>query len=324
MPYLKNATVDAAVSLGSEETWCAWRSTRPARTKPRRYVLREGGAVLAQGETDISPDRPFSLDVPLDHAPDGDALSAALLDAEGRELVEYHRLPMYFENRQPPKPHKSAPKPSELDSVEALFLNGLHIEQYRNPTFEAEAYYREGLRRDPSDSRCNLTMGRLEMRRGRFEQAKEHLLRCLTTLTDRNPNPYDGEAYYQLGAPCARWATRTARCPPCGRRPGNYAQSGLRPARERGAGGRRGALQTAAACAEKALLTNRYSLKTRLLLCALCRRLGRKAEAEALCRKPARWTRWITARPTSCTCSRAMKRTWRRCGRRCAGAARSC
>ncbi len=285
MPYLKNATVDAAVSLGAEGNVVRLAFNATGAYKAARYVLREGGAVLAQGETDISPDEPFSLDVRLDHAPDVNALSAALVDAEGRELVEYHRLPMYFENRRPPKPHKPAPKPSELNSVEALFLNGLHIEQYRNPTFEAEAYYREGLRRDPSDSRCNLAMGRLEMRRGRFEQAKEHLLRCLTTLTDRNPNPYDGEAYYQLGRALRALGDADGALTACRKAAWNYAQSGCALHESAELEARRGALQTAAACAEQALQTNRYSLKTRLLLCALYRRLGRKAEAAALCRE---------------------------------------
>ncbi len=32
-----------------------------------------------------------------------------------------------------------------------------------------------------------------------FVQAKEHFDRAITTLTSRNPNPHDGEPYYNLG-----------------------------------------------------------------------------------------------------------------------------
>jgi tetratricopeptide (TPR) repeat protein len=42
-------------------------------------------------------------------------------------------------------------------------------------------------------------LGRWHLRRGEFEKAERHLRIAVTRLTERNPNPYDGEAHYNLG-----------------------------------------------------------------------------------------------------------------------------
>jgi tetratricopeptide (TPR) repeat protein len=59
--------------------------------------------------------------------------------------------------------------------------------------------YEEALRREPNDSRCNNAMGLWLLRYGQFAKAEAHFRRAIKTITSRNPNPYDGEAYYNLG-----------------------------------------------------------------------------------------------------------------------------
>ena len=93
-----------------------------------------------------------------------------------------------------------APPPAgRSDSIEELYLTGLHLEQYKHPTLEPEPYWEEALRRDPGDVRNNNALGRLLLRRGNFARAEEHFRRAIETLTRWNPNPYDGEPYYNLG-----------------------------------------------------------------------------------------------------------------------------
>jgi tetratricopeptide (TPR) repeat protein len=91
------------------------------------------------------------------------------------------------------------PSPEEVASNDELFLNGLHLEQYRHPTRAPEIYWREAIRRDPGDSRCNLALGRWHLNRGEFSEAERHLRASLSRLTARNPNPPDGEPHYTLG-----------------------------------------------------------------------------------------------------------------------------
>jgi tetratricopeptide (TPR) repeat protein len=91
------------------------------------------------------------------------------------------------------------PLPEEVACNDELFLNGLHLEQYRHPTRAPEIYWREALKRDPGDSRSNLAMGRWHLNRGEFPLAEKHILASIARLTLRNPNPPDGEPHYTLG-----------------------------------------------------------------------------------------------------------------------------
>jgi tetratricopeptide (TPR) repeat protein len=112
-------------------------------------------------------------------------------------LLEYTPLP--DEKPEIPAPATAARPPQEIESQEELFLNGLHLEQYRHATYSPESYYVEALRRDPGDSRCNNALGLLLYKRGRFAEAESHFRRAIQRLTQRNPNPYDGEPFYNLG-----------------------------------------------------------------------------------------------------------------------------
>jgi tetratricopeptide (TPR) repeat protein len=91
------------------------------------------------------------------------------------------------------------PLPEEVAGNDELYLNGLHLEQYRHPTRAPEIYWREAIKRDPGDSRCNLALGRWHLNRCEFSQAERYLLASIARLTMRNPNPSDGEPHYALG-----------------------------------------------------------------------------------------------------------------------------
>ncbi len=93
----------------------------------------------------------------------------------------------------------AAPDPHEIGTNEKLYLNGLHLEQYRHATYDPCAYYQEALRRDPSDIRCNNAMGLWYLRRAQPEKAEAYLRTAVQSVTLRNPNPYDGEPLYNLG-----------------------------------------------------------------------------------------------------------------------------
>ena len=98
-----------------------------------------------------------------------------------------------------PSAATAAPPPAEVTSCEELYLHGLHLEQYRHATYDPEVYYNEALRRDPGDSRCHTALGRRRLAQGDFAAAEAHFREAVRRLTRRNPNPADGEAYYQLG-----------------------------------------------------------------------------------------------------------------------------
>jgi len=119
------------------------------------------------------------------------------LTSGGKILVDWK--PESGEQKPIPEAAKAAKLPEEIESNEQLYLTGLHLEQYRHATYDPRDYYLEALKRDPQDSRCNNAMGLWLLRRGKFSEAEAYFRKAIETLTQRNPNPIDGEALFNLG-----------------------------------------------------------------------------------------------------------------------------
>ena len=102
-------------------------------------------------------------------------------------------------NKEIPQPAIAAKLPKEIEQIEQLYLTGQHLEQYRHATYNPTDYYLEALNRNPGDVRNNNAMGLWLMRRGQFVKAEHYFRNAIKTLTERNPNPYDGESYFNLG-----------------------------------------------------------------------------------------------------------------------------
>jgi len=121
----------------------------------------------------------------------------SVLDSHGAELLAYQ--PEEIPDQNLPAAASEPLPPEKIASVDELYLTGLHLEQYRHATRSPEIYWREGLKRDPEDSRINNAVGITYLRQGSFAQAEECFNRSIRRLTLRNPNPYDGEPFYNRG-----------------------------------------------------------------------------------------------------------------------------
>src|SRR5690606_3252197 len=124
-------------------------------------------------------------------------LKIVVQDANGRERINYG--PIQDLPTEIPKPAEAALPVHEIADIEQLFLTGLHLEQYRHATYNPVDYYHEALRRDPKDARNNNALGKWYLRKGQFSKSEPYLREAIETYTQRNPNPYDGEPYYNLG-----------------------------------------------------------------------------------------------------------------------------
>lgn len=167
-------------------------------TAPRRVTVRLalGAEILYEETLALAPETTLRerLELPRSARPSDLVLSVY----EGSQLLIAHS-PLPDEPARIPSPAQPARPPEEIGSNEELFLNGLHLEQYRHATYAPEPYYLEALRRDPGDSRANNALGLLLLRRARFGEAAAYFRKAIERLTLRNPNPYDGESYYNLG-----------------------------------------------------------------------------------------------------------------------------
>ena len=102
------------------------------------------------------------------------------------------------EIRPIPDAAEAALSPEATKTNDQLYLTGLHLEQYRHATWSALDYYEEALRRDPNDVRCLNQTGLWYLRRGRFDKAEPYLRKAVRIWQKRNPNPYEGEAIFNL------------------------------------------------------------------------------------------------------------------------------
>ena len=160
-------------------------------------ILSCGPSIISSWLREIAPDQPFTAETPLPAACQGQKLSLRVEAADGRELIVYRAFARGTQRL--PESASEPPRPSAIESNDELFITGVHIDQYRHATRQPDIYWREALSRDPLDARCNNALGFWLLRRGEFGLAETHFRCALQRLTLRNPNPGDGDAFYNLG-----------------------------------------------------------------------------------------------------------------------------
>ena len=203
-PYQKigvpqNANKEAAVRFTKDSLGIA--VSRPIRGAKIRVMC--GGKVVKEVKADLSPEKPWIAAGTRDACPyQGDAV--LLFDSDGGEVIRCEMVAKKRQRKLEEINGKRAvatepPAPKDIASADELFLTAEHLDQYRHPTREPEAYLDELLRRDPGDCRAHILYGKRLLSRGLFTEAKDHFAAAVARLTFRHPNPYTGEAHYYLG-----------------------------------------------------------------------------------------------------------------------------
>ena len=202
MPYrdlgvVKNATKEAMVNLEFEDGKYIVKAYTTADYPAAKIILKCGKEVILDDTFDFHPATSYEKVVVSRLGFEPKNLEISIVSNEGKILVDWRPEP--DEQKAIPEAAKAAKLPQEINSNEQLYLTGLHLEQYRHATYDPRDYYLEALRRDPKDSRCNNAMGLWLLRRGKFQEAESYFRKAIETLTERNPNPIDGEPLFNLG-----------------------------------------------------------------------------------------------------------------------------
>lgn len=202
MPYtevgnVKNATKDVIANLEVNNNTATIIIYATSEIKNINVILtNEKNAELFSEKIDVCPETPFRRSIKLE-SDDNETMFLRIFSEDHKMILE---CSVENESRESiPPAAEAADDPKEIPFIEQLYLTGLHLEQYRHATFNPVDYYEEALLRDPGDVRCNNALGLLLMKRGQFEKAQPYFEKAIETLTQRNPNPYDGEPYYNLG-----------------------------------------------------------------------------------------------------------------------------
>jgi tetratricopeptide (TPR) repeat protein len=188
------ANIDAAVRLERQGS-CVQLHLQVTHAMPGSSILlKSKGQEIEVHRDDLAPESPVCIEFSV---PEAIQDIEVVLECAGKTILRY--APAEIVPVGQPDAATEPSLPVEVASNDELYLIGLHLEQYRHATRSPEPYWREAIRRDPEDSRANCALGRWHLRRGEFGAAEQLLRTSIGRLTQRNPNPYDGEPYYNLG-----------------------------------------------------------------------------------------------------------------------------
>lgn len=277
--YVKNANLDVIVNLTKEDGKAVIAVCPTSRYEKARISLCDrSGKTVFEEEADLTVETGYvkKIETPLSET----ELTLRVADSSGRTLIVCAPEPRKEEEL--PSPASSVESPEKVRTNEELVLIAQHLEQYRHATLESEPYYQEALRRDPLDSRANLFYGELLMKRCCLKEAEACFRASIKRSTWLTPNPYDSEAYFELGQVLvyqnrldeaydafykATWSERE-----CGR--SFYALAAL--------ASRRHDWAKAEYFIDRAVSYNTNNMKARDLMCLILAHLGRESEAVSL------------------------------------------
>ena len=277
MPYKKvgmiqNANIHVAVNLELTEKGLHVAAYATSEYKDAHLIVRAGNRTCIDRKITISPENTYDEVFPVGKEIKISQCRIEIDDASGKEIIEC--TPKEKSISKIPDPAKEPPLPADVKSTEDLYLYGLHVEQYHHATYEASDYYLEGLRRDPMDIRLNNAYGLLLMRRGKYKEAQKYFETAVKKLTRSNPNPYDGEPYFNLGL-SLKYQGKTAKAYDdfykstwngAWQDAGFYQVACIDAAK--------GDFQSALEHVERSILRNYHSMKARDLKLAILRKLG--------------------------------------------------
>lgn len=283
MPYrelgvVKNASADFLMNIEPDGDKFVLKVFATSEQKEVYVRIVRHGERIMEIIRDITPEKILEAEVAVK---DLAGLQVELYDTKGKLLLGWESES--GEIKEMPEPARAVLDPDKIATTEQLFLTGLHLEQYRHATYSPTDYYLEAIRRDAGDVRNNNAMGLWLIRKGQFARAEPYLLRAVRTLTERNPNPYDGEPYYNLGL-SLKLQGRMEEAYGCFYKAcwnGAWQDAGYYALAQLSVG--KDDWEEALQQIEKSLLRNWHNLRARHLKSVILRHLGKKQEALAWC-----------------------------------------
>lgn len=184
------ATLDAAVTVCMKTGTLRLQTTSAQKDMLVRLKTEEKELLCVRCDTE--PGAAQQLNFP---ACEG-MYSIELIAACGKTLLAYQQEEekIYY-----PEPVALRPHPDTVKTVQELYLQGVHIDQYHDMYVKPDVYFEEALRRDPDHIPTLTALGEYCYRRGFFDRAKELLEKAVELEHSYNLHYPDGSAQYLLG-----------------------------------------------------------------------------------------------------------------------------
>ncbi|MCP3964831.1 MAG: DUF5107 domain-containing protein [Lentisphaerae bacterium] len=276
--YARNVSKEGAISLdlANENAEVGVYTTAEEKDLTAK-LINSAGQKFLEKTFDCSPEKPFTAKVKIGELDPEISFTFSVFYADGREMLSYTAANDKLEEF--PEPAQAAPAPEDIHTIEELFLTGQHVEQYRHATRLAENYYREGLKRDNTDIRCNNALGLLLYRRGLFAKSEKYFRAAVKKQIYRNPNPYDGEPRYNLGLALKMLGRKKEAFDAFYKAVWNDAMQGCGYYQLAQLSAEQQNYEEALDCIERSLIKNWHNHKGRNLKTAILRRMERLEEA---------------------------------------------
>lgn len=152
----------------------------------------DGDRLFFAEETDLTPEasRTYRLNGLPEHV-------TVKITCAGRTVAEYTEKE--YDQYHMPDPINDTPQAVDIDTVQELYLAGVHVDQYRDPKVNPDAYWKEALKRDPKHIPSLIAMADYEYKRYAMEEALNYIKKAISLLSVYNEHPESGKAYYIQG-----------------------------------------------------------------------------------------------------------------------------
>ena len=280
----KNANLNGAVNLEFKPdnvVVIGFQTT--SKHSNAKAILKVNDKIIFEQRTEISPAKPFTTQIAVPAGTKETDMRVWLLGPDGEELIAYQPTEPRAD-AELPKPVKAPPRPQDVNSIEELYLTGLRVEQINSPSVDPLDYYKEALKREPQDSRCNTMVAIDCIKRGMFELAEEHLRTAIKRLSAEYTRPQNAEAYYYLGVTLRAQEKLDEAIDNLHRATWDYAFQSAAYQQLAELSCSRGQFAQAIEYIDRSLSTNSLNTKALNIKAAILRKLGRPAESEQVAR----------------------------------------
>ena len=190
--YVTAATLDCAVAVEKNGPDSTVRLNVTRAVENGLLLVFDGVTQVLAESFSLSPCVGLSYSVPL-----SDKKYTVEVWNGGKMLLHYHEIQPDFIHI--PRDNPGIPTPDRLKTAQDNYLTGVHIDQYRDPTWKPDAYYRHALTLDPEHLPSLVAMGEYTLRCGDYDTALSYLNRARAVSDRYNQNPMDGTANYLRG-----------------------------------------------------------------------------------------------------------------------------
>lgn len=181
------ANLEVAFRIDREKGALLIQSTKAY--KNIEIMLADNGKTISEKVCDLSPESCIKLKT-------GDLPEYVTITVKigGKTLAAYEEK--NFDKFNMPDVIEDMPIAVEMNSVQELYLAGVHVAQYRDPAVQPDSYFKEALKRDINHIPSLIAMAKYEYGRYAFKSAREYAERAIKNVCLFNERVQSGEVYY--------------------------------------------------------------------------------------------------------------------------------